>query len=445
MNRQALLDTGARAYAAGRFADAAISYRAIIAQGPGDAEALSNLGAVLTAAQCPEAAETACRAALQARPRYWAALANLGNALHRQQRYPEAVNAYYAAVEANPRNASAWTNLGVALNEQWDMENALIAHKAAVALAPADPQIRCNRAMALLMAGDFANGFAEFEWRWRTPGMVPHGLAQPQWRGGNLAGKTILLHAEGGFGDTLQFIRYAPALAAGTIIAKVQTGVLRLLRRNFPAVTFTDAENLPPHDVQCPMLSLPHAARTTLQSMPPGPPYLTACPQAAAQWRARLAALGAGPKIGLAWAGAPLLGMAEFRAMNARRSIPFAALAPLGDVAGIHLISLQAGEPPSGPIPPMFDPMPGIADFEDTAALIETLDLVISADTAVAHLAGALGKPVWLLSRFDACWRWLANRQDSPWYPAMQVFRQPQPGDWTTVIDAVSQRLRALA
>jgi cytochrome c-type biogenesis protein CcmH/NrfG len=443
MTRENLLDAGAQAYANGNLPEAESAYRAILSDTPNDAETLSNLAAVLTAAQCPEAAETACRAALAIHPRHWAALANLGNALHRQQRYDEAVNAYHAAVETNPRNASAWTNLGVALNEQWRMADSLIAHDAAVALAHNDPQIRANRAMALLIAGDYAKGFAEFEWRWRTPGMAPHGLATPQWRGADPAGKTLFLHHEGGFGDTLQFIRYATALSerGARITARVQTPLIQLLQRSFPTTAFIpDTAPPPPHDFHCPMLSLPAAFGTTRDTIPATTPYLTACPAKTRLWKNRIAPKSIGPtSIGLVWAGAPLLGMAECRAMNTRRSIPPAYLAPLGQIPGRHFVSLQYGSPP--PPFPMHDPMPDIADFDDTAALIANLDLVIAVDTAVAHLAAALGKPVWLLSRFDSCWRWLANRTGSPWYPTLRLYRQPQPNDWPAVIEAIMQDL----
>ena len=444
MDRNTQIDAGALAFAAGDLRAAETAYRSILSQTPNDAETLSNLAAVLNAAHCPEAAETACRAALQIHPRYWAALANLGNALHRQQRTDEAVNAYHAAVEANPRNASAWTNLGVALNEQQRMDDSLVAHNAALSLAPNDAQIRTNRAMALLMAGDFATGFAEFEWRWRTPGMAPHGMKTPQWRGADPAGMTILLHREGGFGDTLHFIRYAPILAArgARVIAQVQTPLLALLQRNHPDIAFLlETAPTPPHDQHCPMLSLPYAFGTTLETVPARTPSLTPCPDRTRLWHEQLAN-GHNPKtIGLVWAGAPLLGMAEFRAMNARRSIPPACLTPLRDIPGTRFVSLQYGAAPA--FTPMVDPMAHIADFEDTAALIANLDLVIAVDTAVAHLAAALGKPVWLLSRYDACWRWLANRTASPWYPTMRIYRQPSPGDWQSVIGAVARDLAA--
>jgi hypothetical protein len=432
---------------AGRLPDAETATRTILAQYANDAETLSNLAAILNITNRAAAAEIACRAALRVQPRYWAALANLGHALHHQQRHDEAVNAYHAALEANPRHAAAWTNLGVALHEQQRIEDSLIAHNAAMALAPHDAQIRTNRAMALLMAGDLQAGFAEFEHRWRTPGMAPHGLAAPQWRGEPLAGRTLLIHAEGGFGDTIQFIRYLPALeaAGAATIARVQAPLLRLLRRSFPGTAFIVPDDpVPPHDLHCPMLSLPHAAGTSLATVPAAIPYLAPDPLAVACWRRRLAAAAPGRTVGLVWAGAPLLGQAEFRAMNTRRSLPAAAFAPLAGIPGVRCVSLQVGGEPA-PGFALLDPMGDVTDFDDTAAIVATLDLVISVDSAVAHLAGALGRPVWVLSRYDACWRWLAHRQDSPWYPLLRLYRQAAPGDWGTLMGTVAADLRAVA
>ena len=448
MDRSALLDCGAQQYHDGALEAAAATFGQIVAEMPDDAEALSNLGGVLNAAQCHQAAEAVCRAALAAQPGYWAALANLATALHRQHRHDQAVPAYLAAVNANPGHVASWTNLGVALTDQWRMDGALAAHNAAQRLAPHDPQVRNNRALALLSAGDYAQGFAEFEWRWRCPGMKPHGMMTPQWLGEPADGRVILLHAEGGFGDTLQFVRYAPLLAERgvNIVLRVQAPLVRLLRRCFPQLAITaDDEPLPAHDLHCPMLSLPHVFGTTLETVPAHAPYLTPCEHGVQRWRERLAADRgtAALSVGLVWAGSPRLGMPQARAMNVRRSIGLAGLAPLADVAGVHLVSLQHGpagaEPPSLPL---FDPMAEMTDFEDTASLVAALDLVITVDSAVAHLAGALGRPVWVLSRYDACWRWLAGGQDSPWYPTLRLYRQPRPGDWDAVLAEVVPDLR---
>jgi len=457
MDRIAQLVHGAAALAAGQLAEAENTYRGLLAETPYDAEVLSNLGALYNVAQCHEAAEAACRAALANVPGYWAALANLGTALHRQQRFEEAIATYLDAVRANPGNASAWTNLGVALAEQGRPKESLPIHDAAVALAPDDAEVHNNRALALLSAGDYRSGFAEFDWRWRTPAMSPHRLEGRQWRGAllgeSLTGRSIMLHEEGGFGDTLQFIRYVPHVAAlgARVTVRVQPELRRLLQRSFSGITFvTTNDTLPDHDVYSPLLSLPRCFGTSEATVPANLPYLQACPDAAASWRARLDQVFGKHRlrVGLVWSGAPRLGMAQMRAMDQRRSMPAHKLAPLAGAPDVAFVSLQYPPPEPGgrpPLPGLFDPMPEIADFDDTAALIEALDLVIAVDTSTAHLAGALGKPVWLLSRFDACWRWIAGRADSPWYPTMRIYRQPRPGDWESIVAEVARALKIVA
>jgi len=451
MNRAQLFDRGVAEYQSGALAAAAATFSEILSAAPRDAEALSNLAAVLNAAQCPEAAEAACRAALSAAPEYWAALANLGDALHRQNRLEDAVATYLAAVNANPANAAAWTNLGQALAGQWRMEGALIAHDAALRLAPDDPEVRTNRAMALLAAGRYAEGFAEYEWRWKCRSTPHHGITSPLWLGEEARDKTILLHEEGGFGDTLHFVRFAPLVSqrGRQIVLRVQEPLRRLVHRSFPEIdaVIPNTGAPPAHHLHCPMMSLPHALGMTMRTIAGSAPYLAACPDAALAWRGRLDAMAPNRlRVGLVWAGAPRLGMAQARAMNARRSIPPTLLAPLAAVPGILFVSLQAGIGETAPAAglDLFDPMPQMQDFDDTAALVAALDLVISVDSAVAHLAGGLGRPVWLLSRHDACWRWLAGRTDSPWYPTLRLYRQPLPGDWGSVIATVASDLAGL-
>jgi len=445
MAEQTLLEAGVAAYAAGRLDAAEAAFRARLDHVPEDAEALSNLAAVLNATLRHVEAEAACRAALSVQPDFWAACGNLGTALHCQQRRAEAMAAYAGALRRNPTHVNACTNLAVALLEEGRVEVALAMHDAAVELAPENAEVRCNRALALLSAGDLARGFAEYEWRWQTPTMQPHGLTGPCWQGDDPAGRTILVHAEGGFGDTLQFLRYIPLLVArgARVVLRVQPPLVRLLRRlPGPVAVLGEGEPLPPYDLHCPMLSLPHRFATTLQTVPAQIPYMQADAAKTAWWRARLG--GQGPRVGLVWAGASRPGMAVAHAMNARRSLPADALAPLAGMAGVRFVSLQKDQP----LPPgidMADPMPHCADFDDTAAVVAGLDLVIAVDTAVAHLAGALGRPVWLLSRYDACWRWLHGRRDSPWYPGLlRLYRQPAPGEWGPVLREVADDLQAL-
>lgn len=448
MDRPALLARGAAAAAAHRFVEAEAAYRGLLDHDPRDADALGNLGAVLNATGRHGAAERACRAALAVDVASWGAWANLGTALHQRQCYPEAVAAYAASLRLNPGNPAACTNLGVALVAQGHLAEALAIHEVAAALAPDDAEIRCNHALARLAAGDLVGGFALNEARWQAPGMAPHGMDAPAWDGADPAGRTILLHDEGGFGDTLQFVRYAPLLAArgAQVVLRVQPPLVRLLRR-LPGVGAIVARGaaLPRHDLHCPMLSLPHRFGTSLDSVPAAAPYLAADPEQVARWRDRLPA--GTLRVGLVWAGAARPDMPLAHAMDRRRSLPLPALAPLAAAASVRFVSLQLG-PAAAETPPagldLFDPTAALADFDDTAALVAALDLVISVDTAVAHLAAGLGRPVWLLNRYDSCWRWLAGRADSPWYPTMRLYRQPAPGDWQAVVREVARDLQAV-
>jgi Flp pilus assembly protein TadD len=438
MADETLLKQGCAAFAAGRLAEAETAFRALAASCPDPVEALSNLAGVLNARHCYDEAEAVCRQALALAPQSWPAWCNLGTALHGAQRREEAVLAYAEALRRQPAHVATLTNLGVALAELGQLAPALKAHDAAVTLAPDDAEVHCNRALALLTAGDLAQGFAENEWRWQAPFMLPHGLPGPEWQGEDPAGRTILLHAEGGFGDTLQFIRYAPLLAdrGAHVVLRVQPQLVRLLRRMDERLSvIAEGEALPPYDWRCPLLSLPHRFGTTLATVPNRIPYLHADSMRAASWRERLA--GEGRRVGLVWAGASRPAMAVAHAMDSRRSLSLSAYAPFAAIAGVRLVSLQAGEAAHQPCPAgltLIDPMGECRDFDDTAAVVANLDLVISVDTAVAHLAGGLGIPVWLLSRHDACWRWLHGRRDSPWYPAMRLYTQPAPGAWDPVL-----------
>jgi hypothetical protein len=251
------------------------------------------------------------------------------------------------------------------------------------------------------------------------------------------------LHAEQGLGDTLQFVRYAPMVAAlgARVVLEVQPPLVRLmqgLRDVAQVIACGDA--LPRFDVHCPLLSLPLAFATRLETVPATVPYLHVDPAQAASWRAKLPAEGM--RVGLVWAGAPHQDDAGAHLIDRRRSIGIRQLLRLADIPGIHLVSLQKDAPE--PVPDalqLIDLMPSVEDFADTAALIAALDLVIAVDTSVAHLAGALGCPVWLLSRYDGCWRWLHGRDDSPWYPGMRIHRQERPCDWSAVIEHVRSDL----
>ncbi|MHA7061539.1 tetratricopeptide repeat protein [Azospirillum argentinense] len=364
------------------------------------------------------------------------------------------------AVLLAPGEATPWINLALGLHALQHPEIAAHYNRRAARLDPGGAVGRFNLSLNLLAMGDLARGWRLYEARWRMGGARTPDHA-PLWDGTDPAGRRILLTAEQGQGDTLHFIRYAPLLAArgARVEAQVQPSLVRLvsLMPGVSAVHRSD-EPPPPCDAVVPLLSLPRLFGTTLDTIP-ATPYLRAAPADEARWRERLAGEHrtkghrAGQrrlKVGLVWAGDSHAAHLSANAVDGRRSLPLAALAPLASVPGIAWISLQKGAPAAqaGTPPPgmdLIDWMDEVTDFADTAALITQFDLVISVDTSVCHLVGGLGKPVWMLSRFDACWRWLIGRDDTPWYPTMRLFRQERPGDWEAVIARLATRLRIVA
>ena len=389
-------------------------------------------------------AEAAYRQILTIDPAHTDAQHALGAALHGLGRPAEAATSYQEALRLRPNYPEAHNNLGIALSDLGRLAEAEASYREALRLRPNFPEAHHNLGHALLLAGRFDEGWKEYEWRWKTKRLSSSArdFSAPLWRGEAIGDRTILLHAEHGLGDTLQFCRYIPFMVC-RIILEVQAPLVRLLSR-LPGVMQIVArgDKLPPFDLHCPLLSLPHAFGTTLDTIPAGMPYLSADPALAANWQERLLGLD-GLRIGLVWAGGR-----RFKD-DRRRSIALKTLAPLGDVSGVSFVSLQkdeaaaqAADPPHGMM--LHDFTTDLHDFEDTAALVVNLDLVISVDTAVAHLAGALGKPVWLLNRCDTDWRWLLNRDDSPWYPTLRQFRQASPGDWDSAVCAARDALQRL-
>jgi tetratricopeptide (TPR) repeat protein len=425
--------------------EAVACYRAAIRLRPEQPEAHNSLGNALAASGLLDEALASYRIAITLRPNYAEAHYNLGITLKEQGRAEDAVVCYRKAIALRPEYQEAHYNLGNAFRDLRQLDAAIASYRRAIELRPDFPDAHHNVALALLAQGDLAAGWAEYEWRWKTSQLseADRGFTQPQWRGEPAEGQTLLIHAEQGFGDTIQFCRFA-ALAAARgfrIILEVQPPLVLLLR-GFPGVdrVLHRGGDLPAFDLHCPMFSLPLALGTTLSTIPVAPSYLTADGVLAEGWRSRLASVsGPGPRIGVAWAGKPS------NLADPRRSIAPARLAPLFALPAVQFVSLQH----AGPQPPvnvsLVDFMDEVSDFADTAALIANLDLVISVDTAVAHLAAALGKPVWLLDRFDACWRWLDGRRDSPWYPSLRLYRQQRPGDWEAVLAEVTHDLRSLA
>jgi tetratricopeptide (TPR) repeat protein len=438
----------------GRLLDGLESYDRALAARPDYAEAWCGRGAALQKLGRPSEALASQDQAISLRPTYAEAHNGRGGALYDLRRLEEALESYDRAIALKPDYAEAYNNRGVVLSDLRRLDEALASYDAAIALRPDFADAQHNQALCRLTLGDYQAGWAQYEWRWRTDQLGPtRGDSDaPTWLGQeSLAGRTLLLRAEQGLGDTLQFCRYAPDLAAlgATVILEVQPGLERLAAR-LGGVTqvVTRGQPTPAHDLQTPLLSLPHA----LGLAPAGgeAPYLQADPDEIAAWAGRLTQSGA-LRIGLCWAGGLRPDQALLNSMDARRSLSLEAFAPLAGVEGLEIYSLQKG-PAAAQVaelrgrggPGIIDLTAELKDFADTAALVANLDLVITCDTAVAHLAGGLGKPVWILNRFDGCWRWLDGRADTPWYPSARLFTQPAPGDWASVIGRVVRELSAL-
>ena len=341
-----------------------------------------------------------------------------------------------------PDHAEAYYNRGIALQSMLRLPEALESYRRAVALRPDYALAHWNESLCRLLMGDFEGGWREYEWRREVREFAPqyHDFPRPLWLGEQeVAGRTILLHAEQGFGDTLQFCRYASLLAArgARVILEVQPPLKSLLTRlSGPAMVLAQGEPLPEFDLHCPLMSLPLACGTTLDTVPAAERYLTADPERVAACSARLGNT-ARPRVGLVWSGNPAHGN------DYARSIALVDLLGSLDGAGVTFVSLQKDvrSHDRATLAARADILhcgEELRDFDDTAAWIEAMDLVISVDTSVAHLAGALGKPVWVLLPYAPDWRWLLEREDSPWYPTARLFRQPRSGDWDGVLLAVA-------
>jgi len=428
-----------------QFDEAIAAYRQAISLSPNFPEAHNNLGVALKDKGQLDEAIAACRRAIALRPNYAEAHYNLGNALKEKGQPDEAIAAYRRAIALNPKLPEAHSNLGNALKDKGQLDEATIAYRQATALGPNLPEGHHNLSLSLLARGEFQQGWEEYEWRWKCKDFPSpaRNFVQPQWDGCPLEDRTVLLHTEQGLGDAIQFIRYLPLVAqrGGRIILECQAELQRLFQTIAGSCQIVArGQPLPAFDLHCPLQSLPRVFGTNLANIPNIVPYLHADAEDARRWQHRLASHSPNVRVGLAWAGSPT------HKNDRNRSIKLARLAPLGQAPGVRFFSLQKGEaaaeaktPPPGM--ELVDWTEELKDFADTAALIDNLDLVIAVDTAVVHLAGAMGKLVWTLLPFVADWRWLLERQDSPWYPTMRLFRQPRIGDWDSVVTRVVEAL----
>jgi hypothetical protein len=431
----------------GRQAEAAELIGHAIKSDPADPTAHCNMAIALRAQGKFDESIAACREALRLKPALAEAYINMGLTLVEQGRTDQAAEAYQQAIRLQPGEARIYSCLGDALSAAGNLQESIAVHRQAIGIAPNLAGAHLKLGEALLLGADFS-GWAEYEWRWKFEYFQSRSpkFQRPQWGGEDLNGRTILLHAEQGFGDTIQFVRYAGMVAArgGKIILECPANLCTLLKQ-LPGIetVLAAGQPLPPFDLQCPLMSLPFVFGTQPESIPNIVPYLRADPQQAKEWAARLPAKGRDLRVGLAWAGS--MGSVNDR----QRSIDPSHFLPLAGVKGVRFFSLQKERRSTQSDFPaelrLIDHTGELQDFADTAALIKNLDLVISADTAIAHLAGAMGKLTCLLLPFAPDWRWQLDRSDTPWYPKMRLFRQPSFGDWNSVFREVTKSLAAAA
>lgn len=427
------------------FDAALMAYDHALQQRPGWPEALTGAGLALTGLKQPEQAAALHKQAATLAPDHAPAWTNLGGALQTLGQFEAARAAFEQAVRLQPGNALALSNLGLA-QEICEPDSALGTHRRAVAADPSVAIGHFNLGLCLLRHRHYPEGWREYEWRWcgGVARLRPRGFTQPQWQGEDLGGRTLLIHAEQGLGDTIQFVRFVRYAAArvGRVVLEVQPPLLSLLRDTPGAdqVVATGAA-LPPFDLHVPLMSLPGVLDLPETAFGETVPYLAPDAADAARWRDRLGA--AGPRVGLAWSGNPA------HAADRQRSLPaglmLSRLAPLP----VRLCSLQKDVRDSDRLAmavhaaTLTDLGPDLTDFTATAAVLSQLDLLITVDTAIAHLAGALGCPTWLLLPFNGEWRWQSGREDTPWYPRTRLFRQETANDWAGVLDRVAAALTA--
>jgi tetratricopeptide (TPR) repeat protein len=428
----------------GSLKEAIIYYQKALQIDPNFAIGHNNIGNVYLETDQPDKAKEFFKKALQIDPNFAEAYNNLGKALFDIGNHNEAILYCQRAIQIKPDYAEAYYNLGSVLVEEIHLNEAIKCFQKALQIKPDFASAHWNLSHTLLLSGKFEEGWKEYEWRWKLKGvMQERNFPQPQWDGHDINSRFILLHAEQGFGDTIQFIRYAPLVAqrGAKVIVECQQELVSLLK-NVEGVynVVSYGKTLPAFDVHCPLLSLPLLFDTKLETIPARIPYIRADATLVQKWRNRIGDVGSAIKIGLVWAGNPKLKFGH------SRSCTLSAFALLSEFNEITLYSLQkekasedAKNPPEGM--KIIDYMDDVNDFSDTAAFIQNLDLIISVDTSVAHLAGALGKPAWILLPFVPDWRWMTDRTDAPWYPTMRLFRQPSRGDWGSVMELVKKEL----
>lgn len=432
----------------GRLREAISSFRQAAELRPNDPVIHNNFGVALSMARKFDEAIVQFRRAIKLKGDFAAAYSNLGGALREMGKLEETVVALNSALRMSPSTLSSYINLGMTLVDMGEIDQAVSVYDQCLSINPDFARAHWNRSLLYLLRGDFQRGWAEYEWRWRFPESIKNRqYAQPRWDGGAMDGKTIYIYPEQGFGDMIQFLRFLPEVVArgGKIILESPPELLRLFQ-NLPGLEriILAGETPEDFDVHCPLMSLAGILGATADSIPGAAVQLKADEQLARQWGQRFDASDDRLRVGLAWAGRPT------HNSDRKRSMKLAEFAPLASVGGVAFYSLQKGEAAAqiAQAPPDFrltDWTTELNDFAETAALIQHLDLIVSVDTAVVHLAAAMGKPVWVLLSRIPDWRWMLDREDSAWYATVRLFRQQGPGKWEGPIGRVREALSELA
>jgi Flp pilus assembly protein TadD len=424
------------------------AYRRAVAACPDDADGHANLAVALRKRGASDEALAASERAVALAPEHPLVHGNRAAILLGKGEIEAALAASQRAVALAPKDGLMWSNHSAILLNMGEVDAALAVSHRAVVLAPQHPTVRFNHSHLLLLCGDFHNGFSDYRWRRQCAGLFSSKMnfSAPEWQGEAFAGRTLLLFAEQGIGDALQFIRYLPMVAArgGEILLSVQDALAPLLRQLKGVTVVARSAPLPTFDLQLSLMDLPHVFGTTLDSIPAEVPYLHADPDKVTSWRRAFRDVAA-LKVGIVWAGSPIHKGDRYRSLAAESLLPRLVM------PGVQLYSLQK-EPRAADMPVLAAPesrvidlAPELGDFADTAAAVAALDLVISVDTSVVHLAGAMGCPAWVLLPHAQDWRWLRDRDDSPWYPSLRLFRQEKPQAWDGVLARVTTALGELA
>ncbi|MFZ5908194.1 MAG: tetratricopeptide repeat protein [Nitrospirota bacterium] len=428
----------------GNLREAFSCYQKVLQLNPLHAEAYVNIGIIFRFMGRPKEELASYQKAIQIKPDSAEAFFNLGHYFFEREDFDQALAWYEKAIQVDPHSDRACMNIALIVRIQGRHKDAIPYYRRAIEYNPDNAVAHWNLSNVLLLLGDFEAGWEEYLWLWKTEDAGEHrrNFPGPSWQGEDITGLTILLYSEHGFGDTVQFVRYAPLVACrgAKVILDCQPELVPLLKTVEGLQTVIPAgSKLPPYDLHCSLMKLPILFHTAAKNIPSAVPYIKADPVLIRKWADRLRNRRSKVTIGLTWAGSS----------TPKKYCPLNDFSPLLQLDGVVFYSLQKGRSADQAknLPDriqLLDYTDDLHDFSDTAALIENLDLVISIDTSVAHVTGALGKPVWVLLPFVPDWRWMLGREDSPWYPTMSLFRQPALGDWGSVISLIVEQLKRL-